>query len=305
MIKPLLAAFTRLLGWLPLRAGRRCAAAIGWLMGRFGSRTALVTGTNLSLCFPHLDRRERDKLVRSSLGHTACLLFESGPLTHWPRERLEELIVSETGRQALEDQLQAGAVLMLVPHFGNWEFLCFALGETGFVSLYNPPRQRSLETPLRRSRERFGARMYPTSAGGVRAACCQLEAGGLVCLLPDQVPEGSGGVHAPFFGHPALTATLAHRLVQRSRPAVMLGSARRARAGFSLAYEPLGNGFHASDPEAFARALNSTVEELVRRDPAQYQWEYKRFKKQPPGYPAVYSKRRFGWWRPNAARTRG
>lgn len=289
-MKPLLAAVTRLLGWLPLRAGRVCARALGWLTGRLGTATARVTGTNLSLCFPRLDRHERDRLVRSSLGHTACLLFESGPLTHWPRERLERLIVSETGRDALEDRLRSGCVLMLVPHFGNWEFICFALGGTGFLSLYNPPRLQSLEAPLRRSRERFGARMYPTNAGGVRAAYRQLEAGGLVCLLPDQVPDGKSGVYAPFFGHPALTATLAHRLVQRSRPAVMLGSARRVRGGFSLSYEPLGDEFHASDPEAFARAFNAAIEGLVRRDPAQYQWEYKRFRKQPEGYPGVYRK---------------
>ena len=291
-MKRLLAAVSRLLGWLPLRAGRRCAGAVGWLMDRVRSGTARVTARNLSLCFPHLDRHERERLVRSSLAHTACLLFESGPLAHWPRERLEQLIVSETGRQALENGLRSGGVLMLVPHFGNWEFLCFALGETGFVSLYNPPRLKSLEAPLRSSRERFGGRLYPTSAGGVRAAFRQLESGGLVCLLPDQVPGARGGVYAPFFGQPALTATLAHRLIQRSQPAVMLGSARRIRGGFSLAYERLGNDFHASDPVTFARAFNGAVEGLVRRDPAQYQWEYKRFKKQPPGSPAVYPKRR-------------
>ncbi len=288
----LLAALTRLFGWLPLSTGRRGAAACGWLIGRLDTRAARVTRTNLSLCFPRLDRRQRERLVRKSLGQTACLLVESGPLTHWPRARLERLIVSETGRQALEDALRTGGVLMLVPHFGNWEFLCFALGETGLVSLYNPPRQRALEAPLRRSRERFGARMYPTGAAGVRAAYRQLESGGLVCLLPDQVPEGRGGVHAPFFGRPALTATLSHRLFQRSRPTLMLGSARRVQGGFSLAYEALGNEFDAADPETFAGLLNRAIEGLVRRDPAQYQWEYKRFKKQPPGYPAVYPKGR-------------
>ncbi len=289
-MKRLAAAVARLLGWLPLRAGRRCAAVLGWLMGQLGTATARVTRANLSLCFPHLGQREQDKLARRSLKHTACLLFESGPLTHWPRERLARLIVSETGREPLETGLNAGGVLMLVPHFGNWEFLCFALGELEFVALYNPPRVRSLEESLRRSRERFGARLYPTSAGGVRAAYRQLEAGGLVCLLPDQVPEGRGGVYAPFFGHPARTATLAHRLIQRSRPAVMLGSAHRARGGFNLAYERLGEEFHSSDPEAFARALNGAVEGLVGRDPAQYQWEYKRFRKQPGGSRAVYAK---------------
>ena len=301
-MKWLTAAVLRLLAWLPLQASRRCAAGLGWLTGRLDTGSARVTRTNLALCFPGMDKAERDRLARRSLGHTACLLFESGPLSHWPRERLQRLIVSETGRQSLEAGLQAGGVLMFVPHFGNWEFLCFALGNTGFVTLYNPPRIQSLEGILRRSRERFGARMHPTGAGGVRAVYRQLDAGGLVCLLPDQVPEARGGVYAPFFGRPALTATLAHRLIRRSLPTVMLGSARRVPGGFALSYERLGEEFHTGDPEEFARAFNGAIEGLVGRDPAQYQWEYKRFRKQPAGYAGVYPKRR---WRPNASRTRG
>ena len=284
------AAIARLLSWLPLEASRRCAAWLGLLMSRLGTDMARVTRTNLARCFPDMGDQALARLTDNSLKHTCCLFFESGPLAHWRRERLARLVVSETGREPLAAHLNAGGVLMLVPHFGNWEFLCFALGELGFVALYNPPRLRSLEEPLRRSRERFGAKLRPTTAGGVRTAYRQLEAGGLVCLLPDQVPEGSGGAYAPFFGNPALTTTLAHRLIQRTRPTVMLGSARRVRGGFSLVYEPVDDAIYAAEPEAFARALNLAVEGLVKCDPAQYQWEYKRFKKQPPGYPKVYPK---------------
>ena len=252
---------------------------------------AAVTRINLSRCFPELDPGALEKLTRASLGHSGCLLFESGPLAHWPRERLTGLVVSETGRDLLATRLGDGGVLMLVPHFGNWEFLCFALGSFNLIALYDPPRVRSLEASLRRSRERFGARLRPANAGGLRAAYRELRAGGLVCVLPDQVPGGPGGAYAPFFGQPALTMTLAHRLIQRTRPTVLLGSARRVRNGFALAYEPLGEDIHATSPAAFAGALNRAIEELVQRDPAQYQWEYKRFKKQPPGHPAVYPKR--------------
>jgi len=278
----------RLFAWLPLTTSRRFGVGLGWLMSRFDTGAARVTRVNLALCFPRMPEEEREKLTRRSLGQSACLLVESGPLTHWPDERLRRMVVGEVGRQSLDASLEAGGVLMLVPHFGNWEFLCFALGDTGLLSLYNPPGIGPLDEVLRRSRERFGARMRPAGVGGVRAAFRQLDAGGLVCLLPDQVPGAHGGVHAPFFGHPALTATLAFRLIKRSRPTVMLGSARRTPGGFHLSYEPLGAAFDTSDPYRFAELMNRAIESLVVRDPAQYQWEYKRFKKQPPGLPPVY-----------------
>ena len=36
------------------------------------------------------------------------------------------------------------------------------------------------------------------------------------------------------------------------------------------------------------RGLNASVETTVLEAPAQYQWEYKRFKRQPPGQPRPY-----------------
>ena len=290
-MKRLTASVTRLLSWLPLGAGRRFSAWLGWLMDSLGVGAAMVTRTNLARCFPELDDRALTALSRRSLAQTSLLLFESGPLAHWPSERLARLVVSETGRRQLVARLDEGGVLLLVPHFGNWEFICYVLGSLRFVALFDPPRIRSLEYPLRRSRERFGAQLLPANAGGLRAAYRKLDAGGLVCLLPDQVPGRRAGVYAPFFGHPALTMTFAHRLIQRTRPAVMLGSARRVRGGFGLVYKPMGEDIYADEPEAFAQALNGAIEEIVRGDPAQYQWEYKRFKSEPPGHPRVYPKR--------------
>ncbi len=290
-MKLLTAALTRMLAWLPLSAIRSLAAVIGGLIFRSGSDMARITKINLSNCFPELDGQAVEALARQSLSHTACLFVESGPLAHWSGERLRQLIVSETGRESLDARLASGGVLLLVPHFGNWEFICFALGHLEFVALYDPPRRRSLEKPLRRIRGRFGAHLHPANPGGIRIAYRHLRRGGLVCLLPDQVPQTSGGVYAPFFGSPALTATFAHRLIARTGTAVMLGSARRVKGGFSLAYESLGEEICAERPETFAGALNGAIEELVRRDPAQYQWEYKRFKRQPEAQLPFYPKR--------------
>ena len=37
------------------------------------------------------------------------------------------------------------------------------------------------------------------------------------------------------------------------------------------------------DPIVATTALNAAVERIARRDPAQYQWTYKRYKQRPPG----------------------
>ena len=291
MIGWLLPGLLRVLAILPLRLGWRLADGLGAAAWALKTEAARITAINLAKCFPELDPSERDALARRSLGHTWRLLFEAGPLTHWSGARLGKLLIDESGRSLVTEPLEQGrGLLMLVPHYGNWEYLCHVLGGLGFVALYDPPRLAGLEPLLLRSRQRFGATLVPGTPKGLRTAYKTLMAGGFAAVLPDQVPT-QGGVHAPFFGHPALTMTLAQRLAEKSGAPLLIGTARRARNGFVAEYTPFPTNFDLSDPTAFATALNRALEQLVRPDPAQYQWEYKRFKKPPAGSPDPYPKR--------------
>ncbi len=288
-----LRAVTRLFALLPLRWAWRLGDALGRLTWALGADAARITRINLQRCFPHLADAERETLGRASLGHSWRLLLEAGPLSHWPAARLHGLLTAETGRALMEERLAGKrGLLMLVPHFGNWEYLCYLLGGLDIVGLYDPPRIRALEAHLLRSRKRFGVRMAPVAQGGLRLAYRKLQRGGVVALLPDQTPLPQAGVFAPFFGQPALTMTFAQRLVQKTGAAVLLGSVRRVQDGFAALYEPLDAHLDARDARAFATAVNRGIEKLVRCDPAQYQWEYKRFKRQPSGQPTPYPSRR-------------
>jgi len=288
-----LRAVTRLLALLPLRWMWRLGDALGRLTWSLDADAARITRINLQRCFPHLAPAEREALGRASLGHSWRLLLETGPLSHWPATRLQALLRVETGRLLIERRLaEKRGLLMLVSHFGNWEYLGYLLGGLDMVGLYDPPRIRALEAHLLRSRKRFGVRMAPVARGGLRLAYRKLQAGGVVALLPDQTPQPQAGVFAPFFGQPALTMTLAQRLVQKTGAAVLLGSVRRMPGGFAALYEPLDAHLDAGDAQAFATAVNRGIEKLVRRDPAQYQWEDKRVKRQPPGQPTPYPPRR-------------
>jgi len=52
---------------------------------------------------------------------------------------------------------------------------------------------------------------------------------------------------------------------------------------FALHIEPADSAIASADvPQALA-AMNAQIERIARRDPAQYQWTYKRFKARPPG----------------------
>jgi len=252
-------------------------------------RSALVTRRNLERCFPELGQEVLDRKVKASLTETSLLLLESGTNFHASSQKLDELLKMVSGLELLEAALASRrGVLLLVPHFGNWEYLALYLGRYELVALYDPPRQTFLEQPLKQARERTGARLERLDQAGLRVASKTLKNGGLLGLLPDQVPDLRSGVHVPFFGQPALTMTLVHRLIQRHSPVVLLGAALRLHDGFAISFREISDEIYEQDVERALHAMNQEIEMLIAEDPAQYQWEYKRFKSPPAGVPRWY-----------------
>jgi Kdo2-lipid IVA lauroyltransferase/acyltransferase len=288
-----LLAAVRLLACFPLEGQRWWGRFLGWCAWKLPTDAARITRLNLALCFPELSTTVREQLARESLQSTAALVAESGLTFHWPASRWQALVRNVRGREHVDAALAEGrGVLVLAPHLGNWEYLALYLGRFAALALYDPPRVAALEAAVRRARSRSGTTLLPIGVHGLRAVVQALRRGRVVALLPDQVPERRSGVHAPFFGTPALTMTLVGRLVQTAHPVVVLGTALRVDGGFDIEFEPVDPAVAHPDPSESAGAMNRSIEALVRRHPAQYQWEYKRFKRPPRGQPDVYRRGR-------------
>lgn len=279
-----LLAASRVLALLPLRAVRLLGRALGQIAWVTGSGAARITRVNLGLCLPDRPTEELDRLARASLRETGQLLAETGMILYWPESRWQGLCVAVEGEGVLRAALaERRGVLLLVPHLGNWEYLSLYLGQFGVTALYDPPRIPGLDEPIRRARSRSGARLVAIGRKGIRTVIEALGAGDLVAILPDQVPDRQSGVYAEFFGRPVLTMTLAGELARRLQPRVLVGAAVRTSGGFALRFAEADPGVYSQDPTSAAETVNRCMERLIRAAPAQYQWEYKRFKRPPPG----------------------
>lgn len=279
--------------WLPLPVSRSLGAVVGWLAYVSRNRMYQVTRENLTLCFPDLSEAERRRLTRASLRETGKMLLETGAVWLKDQAWLKRHVLKIHNLELLEQGLSAGkGVIMLGPHLGNWEVLgLFVSGLSRATFLYQPPDNPRLEQIIRDSREKAGAHLVPTNRKGVLALLKSLKAGGFTGILPDQVPDAAGGEFAPFYDVPALTMTLVNNLRQRSGCAVFAGYAERVPGGFEIHFIEAAAGIDADDPAVALTALNKTVERCVNQIPAQYQWEYKRFRKQPAGMPKRYKKK--------------
>lgn len=288
--------FLRCLSRLPLASARHLGAALGAINWRLGSRMARTTRTNLQLCYPEMTESERLLLARSSISNTFQTITESGAVWLWPAEKVLGRILQVDGLAHLERAKAAGkGVVVLAPHLGNWEVFGLYLNQCGCgqsSQLYQAPRDPRLDRLIYEARSRAGARMVATDQKGVSMLLKALKCGELVGILPDQVPPESGGAFAPFFGHDVLTMTLASRLVQKTGALAVLGFAARVleggRHGWRICFRVPDPEIYARDMPAALKAMNTSIEAAVREYPAQYQWEYKRFKRVPPGQARPY-----------------
>lgn len=278
-----------LISLLPLRVARVLGSLVGycaWLSRSRGSRTAAI---NLKMCFPEKNEGDIRNLAKESMKQWGMTLFEipvvwrKGPASlSWINE-IQGMALMDEGRR------NPAGVLLVSPHCGNWEVMGYWGGSLGpITTMYQPPRLAQLDDLLVAARQKTGANLVPTNAKGVAQLIKALKRGEIVGILPDMEPAINSGVFAPFFGIPALTMTLIHSLQQRTGATVVIGVAQRIKDGFKLVLIKPDDAISSDNVETSVAALNCAVETLVRLAPEQYQWEYKRFKRRPPGYAKLY-----------------
>ncbi|MDR5884814.1 lysophospholipid acyltransferase family protein [Vreelandella janggokensis] len=260
----------------------RLSSRLGPLVYRFNKREREVTERNLDVVYPRLSALKRKTLAQHSLRHSTATMLELGHAWMAEPHKVEASILAVHGRDKLDNARAEGrGVIVLAPHFGNWEVLNFWLSNHfPFTAMYEPPKMAALDPVIRQGRERMGAQLVPTNPRGVAALLKALKRSEAIGILPDQEPDWGSGVFAPFFGRDAYTATLLPKLVARTQARVVTGIALRVPGkGFEIHFLDADERVYDPDDIQSATGVNASVEAAIALAPAQYQWEYKRYRK--------------------------
>lgn len=278
-----------ILGFLSLNGARRVGAWVGRIAWKIQDRTARVTLVNLSLCYPQMSVEERELLAKKSLQETFKIGAETFVL--WRRGKMwARSITTMVNPERVQATLAEGrGVLLLAPHLGNWEIAGAHLDQFAEpLCMYVPPKKQYMDRIVFHSRHVLGVKPVPATRQGVAAQFRALKAGGLVAVLPDQVPV-QGGIFSPFFGKEAYTMTLVHGFITRTQCKVVFTFAQRTDAGFCLHFVDAPPAIYSKNESESVMAMNDAVANCVALCPEQYQWEYKRFRNRPEGVPDPYA----------------
>jgi KDO2-lipid IV(A) lauroyltransferase len=274
----------RLVARLPLPLLHRVGAALGWLVYLASPRYRNMIKRNLEIA--GLDSPHMRSAVVEETGKGA---LEIPSIWLRPHRDVVKLVVEASGWEHVERAQKRGkGLVLLTPHLGCWEISGqYIASRLPITVMYAPPNLKSLEPLMRAGRDRGGAmKSVPADMRGVRAMLKALKRGEAIGILPDQVPGVGEGEWAEFFGRPAYTMTLVGRLAEQTGAPVLVCYSERlpAARGFRFTIEPV---LEARPPESPVRALNRSLEQIIRRCPGQYLWSYNRYKVpagvRPPG----------------------
>ena len=212
--------YITLLRILPLTFLRSIAKVAAYFINQNPNKSMLwKTRVNIALAYPELNPEQKEQLARESVTKQCLSYIESGKCwampPEWSIQQIHTVHNLEVLTNALKDPKGA---LIITPHLGTWEMMNAWVNQYGTPTImYKPMKDSGFNAFALHARQRLNATLVPTDANGVKALFKNLKQGGFSVILPDHVPQLSGGVVVPFFGIPCLTSTLASKMTQKTQ----------------------------------------------------------------------------------------
>jgi KDO2-lipid IV(A) lauroyltransferase len=276
-----MSSLLRLAAHCPLRLLHALGVLAGWAVYLGSSRYRRYLAENL--------RRAgfgASAVRRAAVAESGKAVLELPAVWLRPLEAVARLVVEEQGWHHVDAARRSGkGLILLTPHLGCWEIAGqYIASRIPLTVMYSPPKLKALEPYMVAGRSRHKLKSVPADLRGVRAMLKALKRGEAIGMLPDQVPGVGEGEWVDFFGRPAYTMVLVSRLAEQTDAPVLMVFAERLPGGrgYRFVVEPM---LPARPPESPVRALNRSLEQLIRRRPEQYLWSYNRYKV-PAGAPA-------------------
>ena len=271
------------------------ACKIGEKLGALGYRPLgirkRVVERQIAAAFPDLGRDAVVNLARESYAHLGRTFVETALLDTLGKTGLLKLVETVENWELIDEVMSKGkGAVMVTGHIGNWELA------GAYVSARGIPLDaivRGMANPLfdaflNHTRAEMGMTIVHDSEA-VRRTPRSLRDGRAVAFVADQGVLGLASTFVPFFGRPAKTPRGAAVFALRfDVPVLFVVALRKPNGRYRLVVEriePRKTGDRDRDVDAIVARFTERLEHWVRAVPAQYFWQHRRWKRQPPDTP--------------------
>lgn len=237
-----------------------------------------ITKKNLSIAFPDFDGQQLNKLAKESYKETLKSFYET--LYTWSRSNKK--IIAHTkkinNRFLFNPENKAEGLIIFALHNRSIDFMLrWISSQREHTSLYKKIKLKAINRFVKKFREEGNCKMVETGISGVKSILIALEDNQMTCMASDQVPARGLGTYSTFFGHECYSFSLAPKLASKSKKTILLSY---------LSYKKdLGHIMNFKKPDEAIYSengidiMNKEMEMEIRKSPAEYSWEYKKFRR--------------------------
>jgi len=274
--------FQALFAFLRLLGVERASALGGWLLRTLGP----LTGTqktvmrNLRIAFPEMPPDRREALAREQWDRTGRTFAELAVMDQLTPAGGRVEVVGMERLHALRDS--GRPAVLISGHLANFEVMAAVIMASGVPCqvTYRAANNPYVDALIRKSRERYGIRLFAPKGDGTRDLMAGMKRGDSIALLVDQ--KYNQGPEVEFFGQPVNASPGAARLALKFGTVMQpLSVVRLPGARFRVtAHEPIT--VRETEDKAAAvlagiQAANRFVEDRVREVPEDWFWVHKRW----------------------------
>jgi KDO2-lipid IV(A) lauroyltransferase len=271
------------------------ACKVGERLGALGYRPLgirkRVVERQIAAAFPDLSPEAVVDLARESYEHLGRTFVETALLDSIGKDGLQKLVESVEGWEEIEEVMKKGRGAVLVTgHIGNWELAGSYVAARGIPldAIVRGMANPLFDAYINHTREAIGMTVVHDSEA-VRRTPRSLRGGRAVAFVADQGVMGLASTFVPFFGRPAKTPRGAAVFALRfDVPVVFVVALRKPNGRYRIVVERIEapqTGDRERDVDAIVSRFTQHLEKWVRAVPAQYFWQHRRWKRQPPDTP--------------------
>lgn len=254
----------------------------GTVLYTFDKKHRKIAYDNLRASFPEKKDDELEGIIKRHYGNMGKGFTEFLYLPKLPLEKLKKIVKVQGEEHLLAALKKEKGVIVIVAHFGNWEFMGPRYTEYGSSTVIAFPQSNRLtDRVITRYRTDAGMKIIFTGSA-VKEILRALKNKGMVGFLADQDAHGEG-VFVNFFGRPAATSRGPAVFALRTKaPMIMSFIVREKDNTHTVHFEPelplVDTGNFEADVKKNTENWSAVLEKWVRMYPDHWFWVHRRWK---------------------------
>ena len=273
--------FFYLLSPFGLRFGYAFCDLVTIILFVFNTEIVKISRININIAYSSINQKDRESLVKRSVKQSIRSYYETLFCLSRNQTKLNKSIFKVENRFLFTQTNRDFGLILLSNHNRSVDLLLNQLtNQEDVTAIFKPIKIKVFNEFVRKNRQKSGSNVFATNFTGVKELFAALKRCEAVAMAADQVPAKNMGVYEIFFGRKVYTTNLIPSLHSKTKAPIVSVALHSDNLSNRLYIRYGSKNTYKEELPYSAKAMNKEIENIININPEDYNWEYKRFKKQ-------------------------